>query len=651
MAITDLTNADCFALLDDCDASEVTPTSRLYTDLAHQRICVEIGDWDSVCHAVDADLRAGLHAVALADYEWGVRAQLKQTESAEPNQGSATTPSFRFLLFRECAHLARHEADAWLAMRDAAAREPSVAGIADLHASVDEADFKQALSSIQAALRAGDTYQINYTYRLNFKAFGSPVGLYRRLRERQPVRYGALIALPNDRWLISCSPELFLRHQAGKITAQPMKGTAARVHEALADTAAATTLASDPKTCAENLMIVDLLRNDLGRIAQTGSVQVPALFAVEPHPTVWQMTSTVTAQLRAEVDFAAIIRALFPSGSITGAPKYRAMQLIHALESTARGIYTGAIGWLDAPSLKPASSSAATSFSQVPLPSLPALPNGSMPASSNFCLSVAIRTLTLGARRSDGLRDGRLGIGAGIVYDSVVADEYAECRLKARFLTEMDPGFALIETMYATREHGVRHLARHWQRLREAAHYFGFNWDINALRTELDATIATLPANSAQRLRLTLSKYGKIEITNMPFVSLHQPVKVLLAVDMGFEPVAAGDVWLRYKTTVRASYERAQTEAKRLNAFDLLFCNTRGEVTEGARSNIFIKLKDRWVTPPVKSGLLPGIMRAALLEDATWDATERVLTLNDLYRAEKMIVCNALHGALEAKLA
>ncbi|BBE08277.1 Para-aminobenzoate synthase, subunit I [Mycoavidus cysteinexigens] len=629
MAITELIHPDCFALLDDCNASEAAPTSRLYTDLAHQRICPDLAAWESVCSAVEADLRAGLHGVVLADYEWGVQAQLKPQKGEAAAASGSNAPSFRFLLFRECAHLSRPEVDAWLVMRDAVTPEPSIAGIAEVRPSVQPADFDQALSSIQAALSAGEAYQINYTYRLHFSAFGAPMGLYRRLRARQPVPYGALIALPNERWIISCSPELFLRHQAGQITAQPMKGTAARSGENLADANASATLASDPKTCAENLMIVDLLRNDISRIAQTGSVQVPELFSVEPHATVWQMTSTVTAQLRAEVNFATVMRALFPSGSITGAPKYRAMQLIGELENTQRGLYTGAVGWLDAPS--PSAS-----------PS---------PTCGDFCLSVAIRTLTLDAQRVDRLRDGCLGIGAGIVYDSVAAHESAECALKADFLTKMDPGFALIETMYATREHGVRYLERHWERLYKAASYFGFKWDMNALRMALDTAIASLPVGSAQRLRVTLDKPGRVEITSMPFVPLTQPVSLRLAIDVGFTPVAAEDIWLRYKTTVRGNYERALAEAKRFNAFDLLFCNTRGEITEGARSNVFIQLKGHWFTPPVTSGLLPGVMRAVLLDDASWGATERVLTLADLYAAKKIIVCNALHGVLEAKLA
>ncbi|BBO59005.1 aminodeoxychorismate synthase component I [Mycoavidus sp. B2-EB] len=629
MAIAEFINPDCFALLDDCNASEVAPTSRLYTDLAYQRICTDIADWERVCSAIDADLCAGLHGVILADYEWGVQAQLKPKEGAVSGAGDSNAPSFRFLLFHECVHLSRHEVDAWLVMRDAAAPEPGIAGIAEVCPSVHQANFDQAFSSIQAALSAGDAYQINYTYRLHFSTFGSPISLYRRLRARQPVPYGALIALPNERWVLSCSPELFLRHQAGKITAQPMKGTAARSAENLADANAAARLASDPKTCAENLMIVDLLRNDISRIAQTGSVQVPELFSVEPHATVWQMTSTVTAQLRAEVNFAAVMRALFPSGSITGAPKYRAMQLIGQLENTQRGLYTGAIGWLDTPSLSASST----------------------PTCGDFCLSVAIRTLTLDACRVDRLREGCLGIGAGIVYDSVAAQESAECALKAHFLTGMDPGFALIETMYATREHGVRYLERHWERLYKTASYFGFKWDINVLCVALDAAIASLPAGSAHRLRVTLDKFGKVEITHMPFVPLRQPVHLRLASAMGYAPVVAEDMWLRYKTTVRGNYAQAQAEAQRLSVFDLLFCNTRGEITEGARSNAFIKLKGRWLTPPVASGLLPGIMRAVLLDDASWGATECVLTRADLYAAEKIMVCNALHGVLEAKLA
>jgi para-aminobenzoate synthetase/4-amino-4-deoxychorismate lyase len=624
-----------FALLDDCGATAARPSSRLYTGFLHERVCSDAAQLDAVCEAAGADLRRGLHAVVLADYEFGRQLVLKDSlRSIKTQRGDAT---LRFLLFERCAKLSREDVDVWLMQCDGGAAQPSVAGTAGVHASVDSGQFDAAISAIHDALRAGDTYQVNYTYRLGFDTFGTPAGLYRRLRARQPVPYGAFIALPGDRWVLSCSPELFVEKTGATLRARPMKGTASRSPEdRVADQGAAEFLANDPKNRAENVMIVDLLRNDLSRVAETGSVTVPALFSVEPYASVWQMTSTVEAQLRPRTPFAGVLRALFPCGSITGAPKHQTMQLIDTLESTPRGLYTGAIGWLDA----------------ADAPDSPNAPGAASGVCGDFCLSVAIRTLTLDAAAgSPGARHGTLGIGAGIVLDSVAADEYAECQLKARFLTDADPGFELFETMYATREDGVRHLDRHLARLHASAGWLGFRLDQAGLRAHLDAQCAALPAATPHRVRLALAKSGTVHIVAAPLTPLADSVTgVLLAPDHGFAATAAGDALLRHKTTRRAEYDRGWRSAETRGAFDTLFFNECGELTEGGRSNVFVKLDGRWWTPPLSSGVLPGVMRSVLLEDAALRAAERVLTRADVLNAETLMVCNALRGALPARL-
>jgi para-aminobenzoate synthetase/4-amino-4-deoxychorismate lyase len=377
-------------------------------------------------------------------------------------------------------------------------------------------------------------------------------------------------------------------------------------------------------------MIVDLLRNDLSRVAQTGSVNVPALFSVEPYTSVWQMTSTVHATLRAGISFAGIMRALFPCGSITGAPKHRTMRLIDELESTPRGLYTGAIGWLDAPSTT----------------------DGNDDTCGDFCLSVAIRTLTLTPAARRGELQGRMGVGAGIVLDSVAVDEYAECQLKASFLTGAEPGFDLFETMYATREDGVRHLVRHLARLSASAATLGFRFDGESdVRTQIAGKCASLPAQIPHRMRLALSKSGTIDITAAALTPLaDSTVGVLLGPDHDFAATEAHDPLLRHKTTRRAEYDRGWREAEAQGAFDTLFFNERGELTEGGRSNVFVKLAGQWWTPPLESGVLPGIMRSVLLEDADLHAAERVLTRADVLNAEALLVCNALRGAVPARI-
>ncbi|MEK8044123.1 aminotransferase class IV, partial [Burkholderia contaminans] len=391
-------------------------------------------------------------------------------------------------------------------------------------------------------------------------------------------------------------------------------------------------------------------------IARTGTVRVPALFSVEPYASVWQMTSTVEAGWRDGTTFAQMLRALFPCGSITGAPKHKTMELIDAIESTPRGLYTGAIGWLDA--AKQGADSDA--------------PGDRLAGCGDFCLSVAIRTLTLdaagegadceGVTRADaetrrpeaaiaGRRRGTMGVGAGIVLDSVAADEYAECELKARFLTDADPGFQLFETTAATRADGIRHLDRHLARLQRSADAFGFRFDADALRREIDARCAALDGDGAYRMKLALAKDGTIEIIAAPLKPLPAgPVGVLLASAHGFAPTRANDALLLHKTTRRAEYDRAWQAAEALGGFDMLFVNERGEVTEGGRSNLFVKLDGQWVTPPLESGVLPGVMRGVLLDDPVLGAKERALTLDDVLNADELMICNALRGPVAARL-
>ena len=629
MAVND--SEAVFALLDDSDSSAARRTSRLYTGFVRERVCRRPQDLDAVCRDVAGDQRAGLQAVVLGDYAFGrdlERGAGAFTESHETQHGDAAV--LRFLLFEQMERLSREEADDWLAAREGAgsADMPAPAGIAGVTPGVDSARFAADIDAVHEALREGESYQINYTYRLHFDAFGEPLALYRRLRARQRVRYGALIALPGDRWVLSCSPELFVEKHGDTLRARPMKGTAARAADPDTDRAAARFLETDPKNRAENVMIVDLLRNDLSRVAQTGSVCVPALFSVEPYASVWQMTSTVEARLRERTSFADVMRALFPCGSITGAPKHRTMELIDELEHGPRGLYTGTIGWLDASGVS------------------------ADETCGDFCLSVVIRTLTLDAPCAPGgLRRGEMGVGAGIVLDSVADDEYEETRLKARFLTGADPGIELFETMYATHADGVRHLERHLARLTASAEWLGFPCDVDALRTQLDATCAALPEGVPHRVRVALGKDGVAQLGCAPLAPLAtESVGVMLAFDHGFAPVASADALLRRKTTRRAEFDRAWREAEAHGAFDMLFFNERGELTEGARSNVFVKLDGKWWTPPLSSGLLPGVMRGALLDDAALGAQERVLTREDVLNAQALMITNALRGAVPARL-
>ncbi len=618
---------DCFALLDDCAATDAAPTSRLYSGFRREVRCADPTTLDTVCADVDRALRGGLHVVVLADYEWGARL-LGAGHGAIP---AGDAGALRFLLFDRLDRLDGPAVDAWLAAREADERggpaaEPAPAGILDVAPSVDRRAFCEAIDRIHAAITAGETYQVNYTYRLDFRSYGPPVALYRRLRARQPVRFGAFIVLPpgeGPTHVLSCSPELFLRNEGGRLSARPMKGTASRAQVAEGDSEIARMLAEDTKNRAENLMIVDLLRNDLGRVAETGSVKVPALFSVEPYQTVFQMTSTIEAQLPAATGFADLMRALFPCGSITGAPKHRTMQIIAALETTPRGLYTGGIGWLEAP--------------------------GEGRACGDFCLSVAIRTVTLEARDS-GLAAGRMGVGAGITIDSRAGEEYEECVLKARFLTGLDPGFYLFETMHASRADGVRHLDRHLARLASSAVRLGFDCDVAHVGEVVAAQARGLPAGGSSRLRLALHRDGRFDLVVAPLDSIARDADGTVGLLLASDPIDGSDPFLAHKTTLRQRYDLALGQAMAQGAFDVLFFNRAGHLTEGARSNVFVRLDGNWFTPPLAEGLLPGVMRSVLLEDPAYGATERVLTRADLERADAVLACNALRGALPARI-
>jgi para-aminobenzoate synthetase / 4-amino-4-deoxychorismate lyase len=608
--------AEVFALLDDRDASTDRPTSRLYRGFVREHRCTDPATLDAVWQQADADLRGGLHAVMLADYEWGAKLLRAGDAKLAPDDASA----LRLLMFGECLQLSRDEVDAWLAMQPGA-DEP--AGTMALEASVDRVAFSDAIAQIHKAIRDGETYQVNYTYRLDGQAYGEPAALYRQLRALQPVAYGAFIALPETlgqpTHLISCSPELFLQHAAGLLTARPMKGTAPRIGAPESDSETARLLGADTKNRAENLMIVDLLRNDLGRVARIGSVKVPSLFAIEPYATVFQMTSTIEAQLRPEVGFTELLRAVFPCGSITGAPKHHTMGLISQLETTPRGLYCGAIGWL-------------------------AAPTDPTDLIGDFCLSVAIRTFTLHAAQN-GLRALRLGVGAGIVSDSRADDEFEECRIKARFLTRLAPGFELFETMLAEPGRGVALWPRHLARLTHSAHVLGFAFDAEAAQQAVEE--CALGLREASRVRLALRHDGRLAITQAALRPLAEGVVDLLIAGQRLPEVAP---LAAHKTTLRAHYDAGVRAAEAVGAFDSLFFDTAGRLVEGGRSSVFVRLGGRWFTPPLADGALPGVMRGVLLDDPAWAASERRLMRADLDRAEAVVVCNALRGVLQARI-
>lgn len=462
--------------------------------------------------------------------------------------------------------------------------------------------YRTRFDQVMAAIRAGDTYQVNLSMRARFRVTGNPHALYGQLRRQAGCAQGAFVD-DGERQLLSLSPELFFAiDERGKIIARPMKGTAPRGADATTDCARRDQLQASPKNRAENLMIVDLIRNDLGRLAQTGTVQVPERFAIETYPTVHQMTSTIQATLRPGQGLAGILEALYPCGSVTGAPKIRAMEIIRSLETSPRGAYCGAIGTF--------------------------APDGS----ARF--NVAIRTLTL----VDG--KGELGVGGAVVSDSDADQEYDECLLKARFYDIGRRPLNLIETMPYVRGAWPRR-SRHLQRMQNSAATLGIPFDISRAIDALDAEARARPAQD-QRVRLCLHEDGTMdaEVQAMP-----RPREALrfLVYD---SPVRSDDPLVRHKTSWREVQEHAYGWACSHGADEAILLNERGEITEGTRTNVFIRRQARLLTPPLSSGVLPGCLRAELLESGQCE--EAVLAVSDLYGADQVFLGNSLRGLVQA---
>jgi len=484
---------------------------------------------------------------------------------------------------------------------------PPPAPLKNLRFGHDRAAHMAKVRRIQDYLHAGDAYQVNLTFNIDFE-HDNPLALYAAMRARQPVAHGGVIATGAATFL-SVSPELFLDIADGHVTTRPMKGTVPRGTDAAQDDAYKAQLRADPKQQAENVMIVDLMRNDLARIAKTGSVTVPELFRIETYPTLHTMTSTITAALKDNLNVEDMVKAVFPCGSITGAPKHRAMDIIHELENGPRGLYTGSIGRIT--------------------------PDGRMN------LNVAIRTATI-------FNDGRghYGVGGGIVLDSDPAGEYAECLLKARVLTDLAQDYGLIETLRWSPQGGFIRLQTHLARLARSARELGFTFDLTAVEADF-ATLGRIlqGAGSDQRIRLELARDGQRSLTH---TALGPEPDRSLRIGLAAQRLDAGDPFLRHKTTRRDIYEQALTAVTAAGFDEVVFLNQHGELCEAARNSVFIQRGGILLTPPLEAGLLPGILRQELLENGK--AFEAVLMWEDVLRADKIYLGNSLRGLRAAGL-
>lgn len=495
----------------------------------------------------------------------------------------------------------------------------STGAVRDLHLDVSRSDYTAAIEDIRSYIQTGDLYQVNYTAPLRFQYSGDPRALYCRLRQRQRVPYAAFLNL-GDQQVLSCSPELFFRRDVDTVVTRPMKGTIRRGRTLEEDRDLRQTLAADPKNRAENLMIVDLLRNDLSVCCRPGTVTVPELYATESYETITQMTSTVKGRLASGAGLDDVLKALFPCGSVTGAPKRRAMRRIQELEPNPRGVYCGAIGMAG--------------------------------PDETAVFNVAIRTAVL-----DG-EEGRMGIGSGIVWDSDPETEFEECQLKGQFLTggedddnedddnkDSPVDLKLIESMrFEDGEFPL--LDRHMDRLARSAAYFSFPFDEDRFRRALFEGRSNREADHPLKVRVTLDRWGEFEVTTSPISpKTDGPWRVAVA----DERVDSSDPFLYHKTTRRGVYDRALRSAHNAGCNEVILLNEEGEVTEGTYSNVFVRTEGELFTPPVQCGLLAGVYREYVLETRS-DATERVLTVDDLRDAQALFCCNAVRGWRRAEL-
>lgn len=590
-----------FALFDDA----VSGRAKRYQNYVESRF-FRPEELDALDGALQKGWQKGLHSVLFADYEFGL-----PLTGVESERGG----NLALHWFADCTDT---DAASWLARHS----DDLPAGISTPQSSVSETDYLDRIRQIHEAIRRGDTYQINYTTRLHLQAYGNPVSLYRRLR--QPVPYAVLSHLPDaegqSAWTLCFSPELFLKIGSdGTISTEPMKGTAPILGDGQ-DERRAAELQTDPKNRAENVMIVDLLRNDLGKIAQTGKVCVPEPFKVSRFGSVWQMTSTIQAQALPNTSFADILRAAFPCGSITGAPKKMSMQIIESLEAEPRGLYTGSIGYLNPSS-------------------------GGLGFEGAF--NVVIRTLSL-TPLSDGIYQGVYGVGSGIVIDSDPAAEYRECGWKARFLNELRPDFGIFETLRV--ENGrCTLLDRHLCRLKTSAQALNLPLP-DGCENQIKQYIADLP-DGAFRIKALLASDG-ISLSRAVLNRLTDKQRVIISPTI----LPAQNYLRRFKTTCRTVFDQAWQTAETQGAFDSLFFNSDGILLEGGRSNVFVKHRGQWLTPSLDLDILNGIMRQAVLDEPqkylhTNQVIETHITQKTLQEAEEIRLSNALRGVFAAALA
>jgi para-aminobenzoate synthetase/4-amino-4-deoxychorismate lyase len=626
--LTGLAGHDSFVFLESTRVTQENHLSYLFLDPLERLVCNPADDPAIFFCKAQEKLDQGFFLAGYMGYEFGYMLEPVLAESFEPRvpfgDSRGALPLADLGVFSK-PRIYDHQTgcftgkDSWLS---GDGHEPeSTFTIDNLHLNLERDDYLEAICRVKSYIEAGDTYQVNYTLKLLFDFSGAVSGLYCSLRRNQSVSYSGLIK-NGETTILTFSPELFFRKRTNQIDVRPMKGTMHRGRTISEDMEFVNFLHHDIKNRSENVMIVDLLRNDLGRLSRMGGVSVQSLFDVETYETLHQMTSSIRGEVDRSVTLEEMFKALFPCGSVTGAPKIRTMEIIRELETEDRGVYTGAIGFLS--------------------------PDG------EAVFNVPIRTIVLQGDK------GEMGIGSGIVWDSDPLGEWEECKLKGRFLTAPAPEFKLIETMLWHPESGYWLLDLHLDRLAESAGYFSYPLELEKIRSalqELPADFETGTSLKSHRVRLTLSRTGEFEIIQSDLhenLSPSQEPETIMQMKPGNDlprvifsnrNTDSNSVYLFHKTTLRELYndERAEFVNKK-GYYEVLFVNEKGEVTEGSYNNIFLQKKGKLLTPPVSCGLLPGVLRRYLLLHYPGLVVEKTFTRKDFELAEAVYVGNSVRG-------
>ena len=581
---------DPFVLLDNSLSTK--EDSFLFKDPIVEIKATRRQEIDPCLKKIDEISSQGLHIAGFISYEVG--SHILEIKSKDPS-----TPYLWFYGFRKKDSLSANDVRSFF-KENVSSTNPS--SVFNFNLSEPFSTYQHKLSQLKEFFKNGDSYQVNYTLNSNFEYTGDLASLYLKLRERQPVEYGAFLNFPGLTTL-SFSPELFFKRNKNHIFSKPMKGTAARSSNQSTDEKIKQQMKMDEKIISENLMIVDMVRNDLTRIAQPGTIETKSLFEIETYKTVHQMTSTVSAQAQENIQFSDIIKNIFPCASITGAPKKRTMEIINKLESQPRGIYTGAIGYLS--------------------------------SNEQMCFNVPIRTITVATQGH-----GSMGLGGGILFESSIEDEYQECLDKSLFLKNLNDDFYIIESIYFNGKDFAQ-LDLHLERLQKTASLFLFPTPlqrINQLLLEFTKTKKT-----PHKLRLALYQNQHIEIQTSPVeINLSEKHITLSSIK-----THSKDIFLQHKTSHREIYKTEYSKYNKQGFYDVIFENEQGQITEACRHNLFIEKNSFLYTPPLSCGLLPGIKRHTLIQNG---AIEKEIFINDLKTADKIFLSNSIRGLVEVKL-